>query len=277
MFKAVSIILLTGLLFEGGGYLYGLQPSDVIYYHVFFKQKYNDKENECLHLFENNLKKNQHPVFWLESGAEKNVTEPVNNKYQFSKVALSLNEELKKIPKNVIKENINKIYLLNKLVIDEINVGGTYDPSGRKIFIKIKSKSGNNLRGQITKSTFHHELSSILLKRYSFDESNWRNAFDNGFTYENDKDPFYHLIYLQGEAEKISQSELYKRGLLRQYAETGVENDFNIYASNIFTEPRKMKKLIDEYPVIKRKYEVFRKFYLGIDSGFAPIFNKIDG
>jgi hypothetical protein len=81
---------------------------------------------------------------------------------------------------------------------------------------------------------------------------------------------------MQGDAEKIEPKFLHERGLIRQYAETGLENDFNTYAEVIFTKPKKMKKLISDYPIIKRKYEVFKDFYLSIDKDFAPVFDKID-
>ncbi|MFT6388276.1 MAG: hypothetical protein ACJAUP_001654 [Cellvibrionaceae bacterium] len=82
---------------------------------------------------------------------------------------------------------------------------------------------------------------------------------------------------MQGDADKISDEELYQRGLPKKYAGTCVENDFNTSAEVIFTEPRKMKNLIRQYPVIQRKHQVFKDFYLNIDKDFTPVFEKIDG
>lgn len=155
--------------------------------------------------------------------------------------------------------------------------GGTYDVEKKAIYLVMTTGDGFRSSKSRIKRTFHHELSSLLMEYHNFNENLWRAAHGDNFEYEKDKDPFYEWMYLHGHVDPVDEDELLDRGLLRQYAETGVENDFNIYASEIFTNPRKMKKLIKEYPIIKSKYEVFKAFYLSIDSGFAPVFKKIDG
>ena len=126
----------------------------------------------------------------------------------------------------------------------------------------------------------HHEISSLLKLNYQFDNALWRSAMGPGFQYANDKDPWYQWKYVRGyiePQEHSSERELLQRGLLRQYAETGVENDFNTYAEVIFGDPRRMRKLIRDYPIIARKYQVFKEFYMSIDPGFGPVFKKIEG
>jgi len=44
----------------------------------------------------------------------------------------------------------------------------------------------------------------------------------------------------------------------------------------IFTQPETMRGWIAHYPIVARKYALFKAFYLGIDPGLAPVFAAID-
>ena len=51
---------------------------------------------------------------------------------------------------------------------------------------------------------------------------------------------------------------------------TNDENDFNVYAETLFTEPEKLKKLKATYPNVKIKLEKLKEFYreLGFKGKF---------
>lgn len=62
----------------------------------------------------------------------------------------------------------------------------------------------------------------------------------------------------------------YKMGFMNSYGQTNFENDFNEYSAMIFTCPRKFRKIMDQYPRVRGKFEVWLKFYQEID----PIFTE---
>ncbi|MGH1487758.1 MAG: hypothetical protein ACRBCI_16220, partial [Cellvibrionaceae bacterium] len=275
MKKAIKLLLfltLIGAGLEAGGYTYGLQPS------IFIKSTFtnsNLKENllqkYSFKILFNDLKENK--LSQIKKSSEKNEIDLHGLNYNIEKyIALkSLSEATSKYPEKLINKNIDFIYLLKAIDYYGINVGGIYNYEKKSIFISTKYKKYNTNKSKHTiASIFHHEFSSILIKKYELSENDWINSSGKDFLYKSDEDPFYYTIYIQGNSEKIKNKDLYKRGLIKHYAETGVENDFNTYAEVIFTNPKKMKKLISQYPVIKRKYEVFKSFYMSIDEGFAP-------
>ena len=115
------------------------------------------------------------------------------------------------------------------------------------------------------------------MDNYDFNDFLWLDAIGENFHYAIEENPIYLWMELHGHTEPSNELLLLNRGLLNSYSDSGVENDFNSYAEVVFTNPKKMKRLIAEYPIVKRKYKVFKDFYMNIDQGFAPVFNKIDG
>ncbi len=76
-----SLIILIGISLELGGYFYGLQISDIIYYHIKFKNDMNMIEKNYKLSFNTNISKKDYPTYWKDGGLENNYTEPLNNKY----------------------------------------------------------------------------------------------------------------------------------------------------------------------------------------------------
>ena len=276
--KIIFWLAVVGCFLEFGGYHSGFQLSDVTYYHFSYPKKKNLLVNEYGIHFEELLHPSDYPKKWTSNPvlADQTIVKSPDFFYDISSCFRTVLGEIKKLKIN-LKQYFEYFYCFDELVVMGTPAGGTYSLEKKAIYLVITYGNGNRVSKSRIKRTFHHELSSLLMEYYNFDNKLWRAAHGEGFQYEIDKDPFYMWMYLHGHTDPIDKETLYKRGLLRQYAETGVENDFNIYASIIFTNPRKMKRLIKEYPIIQRKYEVFREFYLSIDPGFSPVFEKIEG
>ena len=205
-------------------------------------------------------------------------TPEINTKYDNARLIRALYPEIIKYSESVISKYLNAIYFFDSLTIKGTSIGGTYDIEFKSIYFPNRNGFNNKKYTRyFFKNAFHHEFSSILMRSNNFSEDDWRFANGESFQYEGDKDPTFSWMFLNGYVDPVDKNILYNRGLLNHYSETGVENDFNTYAELIFVNPKKMKKLIKKYPVIQRKYEVFREFYLSIDVGFAPVFDKIDG
>ncbi|WP_345426529.1 hypothetical protein, partial [Halioxenophilus aromaticivorans] len=209
------------------------------------------------------------------------VITSVKNKFDFSQSISVIADSFSLYPATILNNNLNYAYIVDDLTLGGAKVWGTYSIEKRSLYI-LNLFQYHYPQGEIKRNLekmLHHEISSVLMKNHQFDTVLWRSAIGEGFQYENDNDPWYQWMFIGGyiEPEEFSsEKELLQRGLLRQYAETGVENDFNIYASVIFAEPKRMRKLIRDYPIIARKYQVFKEFYVSIDPGFAPVFERID-
>lgn len=277
--KKITAFLLAWLIVEAAGRYYGFAPSDIVYHYTWYP---NFKERlEQTYGFDvlGNINPESFPVSdkAIPLLADQVVIEPLNQ-FILSRFVRSAEDELNKYPVGILAANLDHVYVLNQLNLSGVEARGTYDLNKKSIYLsnlfsKIIDKQAKE---HILWRTFHHEFSSILIKKYPFDELGWRNTMGENFQYENDKDPTYLWMFHHNYIDPVDKKELYERGLLRQYAETGVENDFNIYAGVIFKEPDRMKQLITAYPAIARKYQFFREFYLSIDRGFSPIFDVID-
>jgi hypothetical protein len=62
----------------------------------------------------------------------------------------------------------------------------------------------------------------------------------------------------------------YEDGFITDYGRTTFENDFNEYAAMIFTHPQKFKRIMNQYPKVRGKFQILLEFYHKID----PIFTE---
>jgi len=200
------------------------------------------------------------------------------NADDFARFVRIITPEIKRYAPALIRQHVSTVYCLDKLTIGGGAVGGTYNIAQSSLYLLNKNNVLQRAPSVWIKQVFHHELSSMLMKKHGFDEGAWRQAAGLAFRYQQDEDPSFGWMILHGYIDPVADTTVFfKRGLLNQYSETGVENDFNTYAQFVFMRPEKMRSLIAQYPPIARKYQVFKDFYLGIDPGLAPVFAAIDG
>jgi hypothetical protein len=77
------------------------------------------------------------------------------------------------------------------------------------------------------------------------------------------------------DSYEVNEADL-KEGLVSRYGKVNAENDINTYAELVFTQPEEMKVFINKYPVVMKKYEMLKKFYLSISPEFEAVFRLID-
>jgi len=100
--------------------------------------------------------------------------------------------------------------------------------------------------------TFHHEFSSLLLKSHSFWTDPWTIHNPKEFIYLTEKYKCWKTLEKAVDISTAGSSEDYEKGFMRAYGQTDFENDFNEYSAVIFTYPEKFKKIINQYPRLKR-------------------------
>ncbi len=163
-------------------------------------------------------------------------------------------------PKTVLSDNLADIYLLAELHFYGKIYGATNSQSGLYI------KSEGNRKGfsnSFLLRTMHAEFSSILMRNHEFPEEKWR--MDNAADFE------YRGTgrEMLGETDLYRQtSELLSQGFIVKYAQSSVENDFNMIAYWLFTDRDRLRQLARKYPRIKAKMELAINFYKSIDGRF---------
>jgi hypothetical protein len=176
-----------------------------------------------------------------------------------------LKNALDKYPSDIIKKHLNTIQFAGEIDAGGFKYGGTHDPFRRIIYL-VDDGSKNDHEAM---STFHHEMSSLILKKHSFFINPWTDQNPKGFKYLREVYDTWEDLQKKVDISN-NYKEDYKKGFLNTYSQTNFENDFNEYSAMIFTYPEKFKKIMDQYPRVRGKFLIWLDFYHKID----PIFSE---
>jgi hypothetical protein len=203
---------------------------------------------------------------FLTPWEESPIIEPIRHRVLVRNVDI-LQTALERYPVQVIKNHLSVINFAGQITKKYgVNYGGFYDEFKSSIYL---IDNGSQTPDDVI-STFHHEFSSLLLKRnHPFDANLWtvNNPNEFEYLYETTKD----FVKTYNSVSHLGGTEVeYEKGFMDTYAQTSVENDFNEYAAMIFTYPQKFKKIMDQHPRVRGKFLVFLEFYQNID----PIFTE---
>ena len=170
-----------------------------------------------------------------------------------------------------LKKNLQIIYFLKSMKFYDVGYGGTNSTDALYLTNNGAAMGYNDL---YMEQTFHHEYSSILYRNYpSFiDEEAWKKANIPGFDY-NDPENGVGAIR-NNESSQDLDTTLCKKGFLTQYSLSGIENDINTFAQNIFSPSAGFWKIVDQYPRIKNKVKLLIDFYKKIDPLFTNEYFK---
>jgi hypothetical protein len=184
-----------------------------------------------------------------------------------------LNSELVKYPDNILRTDVDNIFVAGQILSDEDKyTAGFYYPGTQNIYLfPFVFDMPSFEDGTTIRSTIHHEISSILLRKYRFDMIGFMayNGFeieywnDEGYLLENPPPSYY------------ASDALLTEGLLTHYAQTSPENDYNGYVEVAFAYPEIMSRFCSSYERIKLKYEFIKEFYLKISPDFQPVFDQV--
>lgn len=195
------------------------------------------------------------PSAWLDKKTKARAT-PINPKKiadDTTQIILALN----KYPQSIIKKELRYIYVVGKLSFSNENFTGTN--SREDIYI------ASNKNDEMEK-TFHHEFSSILLRNHPdfVMEIKWKEISPEllGSTSAEAMKAGYNSVNFN--------NKLAEKGYLSPYSLSNWENDFNIYAENIFAGNKEFWKLVDTYPKVKQKTNMVILYYANkIWNGFT--------
>ncbi len=193
------------------------------------------------------------PDSWLEKPVLTKATKPDSDITDTTLVLLKI--AMNKYSSKAIG-NLKKVYVVGKLFFYGENFTGTN--TGKDIY--IATKKNDNIE-----KTFHHEASSVLLRLnpFIFDKNKWQQISPASL----------QITGPQGVKQGLSSVnfnlKLLPFGFLCDYALTNWENDFNMYAENIFAGGKEFWALVDQYPLVRKKTDMIIEFYYKIDPVFS--------
>ncbi len=216
------------------------------------------------------------PRSWIADpiGAQVEVLKP-EYKQQAETI---LRKALAKYPEGLLEQFLEGVHVVGSLRFYDVGYGGTYMANGRQIVLVYRPTF--DPRG--FEQRFHHEFSSILLKKNEglFDGSRWHAANGSQFSYrapgiveEQTGDRSEATRVLAAEQKKTGGSgssllkldaTLMQEGFLTPYNRVSVEQDMNETAAHLFTNPD-LWSFCERYPRIDQKVDVLIDFYRKLD------------
>jgi len=165
--------------------------------------------------------------------------------FELSRFSVLLPYFFSKYPESIIQDELKTINLSETLTIFSVPYGGT--SIGSAIYLTGLSYSTD----AYIEETFHHEFSSILMRNHKFPYAAWQGSNLIEFKYAQNDAEIRQAI-LEG-TDTVGSHRVYSKGFLTKYAMSTLENDFNVMAEQVFTNPKRLKILIQQYPIIMKK------------------------
>lgn len=173
-----------------------------------------------------------------------------------------IQEFLAAYPSEIISGSLTDVFLLGRLEMMGHPIGGTYGPSWLYVMVSP------HLSEKTVLSTLHHEFSSILMRKHPFPVKEWEQANEPGWKYAGGSRNMIEEIVSQGEDHQPLSADLFSRGFLTSYGQSCVEDDFNVYASWLFTRRQELNALAEQYPGIRKKRDLCVRFYQSLSPEF---------
>lgn len=198
------------------------------------------------------------PSSWLDKKINAKAT--AADRAVFHTDSLFIAKAFSKYPDDIVIKEIKKIQLLGRLRFSGQNFFGTN--SRYDLYIALENNDE-------IERTFHHEFSSMLLRNhpsYKIEEE-WKKLSPELLSTSSAaamKAGYYSTDYAP---------ELLEKGYLGKYSLSNWENDFNMYAEEIFCGGKTFWQLADKYPKLLQKTKLIIRFYQEkIWSGFDEVY-----
>jgi hypothetical protein len=172
---------------------------------------------------------------------------------------------LNQYPPRFVARLIHAIFICGELRMGGVEAGGTAGPA----WIIVAAPSDLGAEGIRTGSLLdvHHELSSFVLRVNPLTRVQWSEFAPADWDF---------VAEAGGALRRAGASAPSPdTGFLSAYGATNLENDFNVYAEKMFTEPDSLARLAQAYPLIRRKLDFVRATYVAIDPAFAERFQRL--
>jgi hypothetical protein len=211
--------------------------------------------------------KNIFPKEWRDEPIDATASQMDRREIPRSKRIIT--KALNKYPVFIFKKNLRSVFFLKEMKFFNVGYGGTN--SENAVYITNRGNS-EGYTDKYLEQTFHHEFSSILYRNYIdlFDTLSWKEANSPDFSY-NDPENGVGAIR-SNQSSQTLDTFFCEKGILTQYAGSGIENDVNTFAQNLFRPEKNFWKFVDRFPRIRKKTEILINFYHRLSSIYTETY-----
>ena len=201
--------------------------------------------------------KNSFPEYWQNREINPQA-ESLKKKY-FKNTLSVIEKAISKYPASFLNKNLKKVYVFHSLKFYGISYGGSN--SRARVYLTSAGRS-SGYTDEYIEMSFHHELSSILLRNHKtqFSEDKWKACNEPSFQYGKGG---VNAIK-ENKASLSGAEKYYQKGFLNQYGKSALEEDFNTYAGEYFVNQDSLEELAKSYPTIQCKLSILKNFYKDI-------------
>lgn len=203
------------------------------------------------------------PPEWLEAPISATASDMAER--ELDRMADLLRGALRAYPRAIIVRHLRSIHLCGSLRFYGLSFGATN--TGDRIYLCSAGVSEGYTDEYIVRA-FHHEFAHILYSKYDFPVEEWNACNPPGFVYAGGETGGVDAIR-RGRDSLAGSERLYSMGFLAEYAMASSEEDFCVYSEMALGAGREFGALAEKHDAVKRKYAVWRRYYLRIDPGFT--------
>jgi len=175
-----------------------------------------------------------------------------------------LNKAIAKYPEDVLFVYLRKVYVLKSLGFYGVPYGGT---NTKDVIYLTYDDTNLERTAEYVEGVFHHEFSSVLLRRFSkyIDKKAWESI--NPVTFSYGKGGVEAIK--RGEASMDYDYTLVEDGFVNKYSQSAFEEDINVFSQNLFSGGEQFWFIVDTFYKIRDKARLTIDFYHQIDPQFT--------
>ncbi|MFC2102740.1 hypothetical protein ACFLS7_07070 [Bacteroidota bacterium] len=175
-----------------------------------------------------------------------------------------LNRAIAKYPEDVLFVYLRKVYVLKSLGFYGVPYGGT---NTREVIYLTYDNSNPEKTAHDFEGVFHHEFSSVLMRKFSkhISKKEWESKNPIGFSYGKGGVE----AIKKGEASMDYDYDLLELGFLNKYSQSAFEEDINVFSQNLFSGGEQFWFIVDTFIKIREKARLTIDFYHRINPQFT--------
>ncbi len=177
---------------------------------------------------------------------------------QLRRMPAILNQALARYPKGFVAQHLKTIALAKRMSFYGVDYGATCGPG--VIFMAVRPEMDEDYLFL----AFHHELAHLLLHQKPFQNlKRWEALNPGGFVYPN------NAIQAAGIKRGMTQPEMLAQGFLSDFCRSSFSEDFCYFSAFFFLDPGRYHYLLEQYPKLKAKFELWLDYYHDLDPRFT--------
>jgi hypothetical protein len=170
-------------------------------------------------------------------------------------------------PEGFYGRHCAKIFVCGSLTFEGRPAGGAYVPGQDWIVLAAPADHGRETIETTNELGTHHEFSSIVWARALTLPGRWATLLPPGH------------VFAESTGRALDAADATppapETGFLSAYGATSAENDFNIYAETVFTEPARLVALANQHRTVAAKLALVLDSYVDLDPRMEAVFRRL--